>query len=197
MFLADEAEAEGAAASTAGGAPSSAAAGATSGAGASDAAAGARARLRSRLIGRLQFARGARQTARVAKQLRTAIEVANPGMASAISRGVFGLAPTDRRRQQASSCTLDPAETILVDKSRQHLRLLRRGVVSHVHGVQLALQGLLQNAPALIHAEVYDDCTLWCKQPTDELGEVTREMRVRRHTRKPQLKGKRQGKTRR
>ena len=109
----------------------------------------------------LAFRRGQKKAERLRNQLRSAVNVANPNVATAISRDVFGFSVLPRGK----ATFLNPGSTILVDKRRQSGRLKRRGVISYVTAVKRGLRKVMRGSKDAIHVSVTDEASMWVRNP--------------------------------
>ena len=159
----------------------------------------ARGRGAGRHAVRMAWGRGAARAARAEAKLHAAVRVSNPGRADVISKEVFGLHAASLRGggEESSGVTLDPSQSIVVSKKRQGGRQRRRGAWSHVAATAEALVTRLQDCRTLIHTEVIDDATMWCRKPLGKKDKASTRTAIARRlarTRGAKLKGKVKGK---
>ena len=154
---------------------------------------GVRRGLRVTRLLQAAFAKGAKKAKTVGRQLNTVVRVANPTVAQTVCRTVFGLAQESSQKTE-SALTLDPSATITISRKRQNARYRARGAISYVRACRRMLKDVVADSETIIHAEVFDDCTMWLRQPLDARSKAARRAQEIRNSHRRNMKGKVPGK---
>ena len=111
-------------------------------------------------------AAGKNKTARAKAKLHHAIQMASGGSASsAIAANTFGYGlPCSEKYNQKSQETTIAGVVMAVKKTNQKQTHIVKGLTSHLKAVQTQLQCYMQDTDYLVHSEIEDEASMWCRR---------------------------------